>query len=48
VRVPAAELNDWCYVDPEKDELQGGFTVKILTEALAQARAQAEGGDGDK
>jgi uncharacterized protein YegJ (DUF2314 family) len=32
VSVPIAELNDWCYVDPQEN-LMGGFTIKAVQHA---------------
>jgi uncharacterized protein YegJ (DUF2314 family) len=37
VAVPVAELNDWCYVDPQGN-LAGGFTIEVLQKA--QRRSQ--------
>jgi uncharacterized protein YegJ (DUF2314 family) len=37
VSVTLAELNDWCFVDPQGD-LQGGFTIKAVSEAARRTR----------
>lgn len=41
VQTRVSEINDWIYFDAEK-EMQGGFTVKVLTEA-AREKAEGEG-----
>jgi uncharacterized protein YegJ (DUF2314 family) len=40
VKVPLAELNDWCFVDPQGN-LQGGFTIAAVQEA-ARRRQKRE------
>jgi uncharacterized protein YegJ (DUF2314 family) len=37
VSVPVAELNDWCYLDPQKN-LTGGFTIKVTEGALRRRK----------
>jgi uncharacterized protein YegJ (DUF2314 family) len=43
VKTTAAELNDWLFFD-ESDEMQGGFTIKVV-EAISKERAK-EGRSG--
>jgi uncharacterized protein YegJ (DUF2314 family) len=42
VRVPAGELNDWVYLD-QREEMVGGFTVRVLAE---HARERGRDGEG--
>jgi uncharacterized protein YegJ (DUF2314 family) len=37
VSVPVADLNDWCYVNPE-GKLTGGFTIEAVQKAQGRSR----------
>ena len=41
VRVAVADLNDWIHIAPATDELHGGFTIQVLTEAYQEAQTRA-------